>query len=114
MVFPVEPQGFIKGEVTNTFADIVANRSGLNANVLINAVGNAVATNVYTDFISFQNSGNVLSIDLIINGSNSNVAAAGYGFSKDTSAGIDNVIDKALRFETSELLGEVTSLTVVR
>ena len=113
MVFPVEPQGFIKGEVTNTFADIVANRSGLNANVLINAVGNAVATNVYTDFISFQNSGNVLSIDLIINGSNSNVAAAGYGFSKDTSAGIDNVIDKALRFETSELLGEVTSLTVV-
>ncbi len=113
MVFPVEPQGFIKGEVTNTYADIVANRSGLNANVLINAVGNAVATNVYTDFISFQNSGNVLSIDLIINGSNSNVAAAGYGFSKDTSAGIDNVIDKALKFETSELLGEVTSLTVV-
>ena len=50
---------------------------------------------------------------MIINGSNSNVAAAGYGFSKDTSAGIDNVIDKALRFETSELLGEVTSLTVV-
>ena len=60
-VWPVEPQGFVKGAVTNTVADIVANRSGANANVLINAVGNAIATNVYTDFIKFTNSGNVLS-----------------------------------------------------
>lgn len=112
-VWPVEPQGFVKGAVTNTVADIVANRSGANANVLINAVGNAIATNVYTDFIKFTNSGNVLSTDMLINGSNSNVTAAGYGFPKNTTAGIDDVIDKALTFETSELLGEVTSLTVV-
>ena len=111
MLWPAEPQGFIKGDTSNTYADIIGNRSGQGANVSINTVGNAVSTNVYTDFISGTNSGNVLFIDTKLNAANSNVASAGYGFSKTPAAGIDDVLDKALSFQ-AESLGEVTELTL--
>ena len=112
VLWPSEQQGFIKGSQSNTVAQIVANRSGNNTVLSIATVGNTVATNVYTDFISFTNSGNVDFADMLINGTTSNVSAAGYGFPKSTSAGIDDVIDKSLAHAVGELLGEASSYTV--
>ena len=112
VLWPAEPQGFVKGDTSNTYADIIGNRSGSGANVTINSVGNAVSTNVYTDFISGTNSGSVLFLDTKLNGANSNVASAGYGFSKTPAAGLDDVIDKSLSFQ-DESLGEVSDLTLI-
>ncbi len=109
MVWPAEPQGFVKGSSSNTYADIIGNRSGTGANVSINSVGNAVSTNVYTDFVSDTGSGGVVYLDTIVDGSNSNVASAGYGFTKLPAGGIDDVIDKVLTYQ-SESLGEVSTL----
>ena len=112
IVWPAEPQGFVKGAISNTYADVIGNRSGTGASISINAVGNTVSTNVYTEFIADTGSGGVVFADTIINGSNSNVASAGYGFSKSVASGIDDVIDKCLTYQTSELLGEITSVTI--
>ena len=112
IVWPAEPQGFVKGAASNTYADVIGNRSGTGASISINSVGNTVSTNVYTDFIADTGSGGVIFADTVIDGSNSNVASAGYGFSKSPASGIDHVIDKCLTFTISELLGEITSITL--
>ena len=112
VAWPADQQGFVLGRTSNTYARIVGNRSGNNTIVSINAVGNTVSTNVYTDYIGTKNSGNVVFADIVIDGSSSNVTNKGYGFSKSTSANVDSVIDKALTYATDELLGQVVTLTI--
>ena len=108
----VESQAFLKGDTSNTVATIFANRSGSNTVMTINAVGNVETTNVYTEYMGGNNSGNVPFMNIIIDGSNSNVASNGYGFNKDTTANVNSLIDAALTYEVSELVGEVTSLNI--
>jgi len=112
IVWPAEPQGFVKGAVSNTYAAVVSNRSGNGTSVSINSVGNTVSTNVYTDFIGDTGSGGVVFADTVIDGSNSNVATLGYGFSKLVLGNIDDVLDKFLTYTTSELLGEISTITI--
>ena len=50
-------------------------------------------------------------LDMVIDGSTSNVSDNGYGFVKDTSANVDSVIEKALTFQ-NELLAEISILTI--
>lgn len=107
-----ESQAFLQGQTSNTVANIFANRSGANTVLSINAVGNVETTNVYTEFMSGNNSGGVPFMNIVIDGSNSNVASNGYGFTKDTTANVNSVLDQALTYEVSELVGEVTSLNI--
>jgi len=108
---PAESQSFLKGNSSNTVATIFANRSGSNTVMSINAVGNVASSNVYTNYLAGNNSGNVPFMNIVIDGSNSNVASNGYGFTKDTSANVNSILDRALTYESS-LVGEVRSLTI--
>lgn len=106
-----DEQVFVKGTTSNTYADVLINLSGSESNVTVNSVFNTVAAKVYTNYLNESGSGNVAFMSMKIDGSDSNVTSNGYGFSKNTAANVNSVIDKALTFQ-DELIGEVLSLTI--
>ena len=112
IAFPfADAQMYVRGLTSNTYADIITNVSGTGSNIEITTILNGVTANVYTDYINANNAGNVAFLDMVIDGSTSNVSDNGYGFVKNTSANVDSVIEKALTFQ-NELLGEISILTI--
>ena len=112
IAFPfADAQMFVRGKTSNTYADIVTNLSGVGSNLEVTPILNGVTTDVYTDYIGSNNYGNVAFLDFKIDGTDSNVANKGYGFTKNTAANVDSVIDASLTYQ-NELLGEISILTI--
>ena len=90
------PQNFIYGANTNTRANVVATRLGTDATMTISTLAVGTETkNVYTDFISTNNSANTSMLDVVIDGSNSGVgivnsvtiSAGGSGYANSDEIG---------------------------
>jgi len=123
------PQNFIYGANTNTRANVVATRLGSDATMTISTLAVGTETkNVYTDFISTNNSANTSMLDVVIDGSNSGVgivnsvtiSAGGSGYANSdalvfANGGITNGALPSLNAigtVTTNSTGGITSVTL--
>lgn len=102
--------GSIRGANSNTSASIVSIYTGRDADFDIGALSNTETLFLYTDMLYDVNTSNVPYMSILISGTNSNVAANGYGFPKAPFATLGNYIESALGSNTFTI-GTIASLT---
>jgi len=118
--FLATDQAFIKGANSNTHADVLSIMIGDEANtgsLIIGTLEHSETKNVYTDFISSNNSANTDILDVVLNGSNSGigivnsvtVSTAGSGYANGDALVFANggITNGAL--PTTNAIGTVTT-----
>lgn len=86
--------------------------SGSGATFKIGSLSNTESITVGSDLISANNSGLVPFLDMLIDGSNSNVASNAYGFSSNTGLGYNNVMFYAFG-NTTLTIGTIKALSSI-
>jgi len=89
---------YIKGNTTNASANIFTITTGANAIFSVGSLENEETLTLYTDLIGGNNDSGVAYLDILLDASNSNTT--GYGFPKDPTANISDVISTALSSNT--------------
>lgn len=92
--------GILHFQTANATASILEIKTGEGAAVRIGALSGAVTEDFYTTRLNARNTGNVQFSNLTLNGTNSGVAANGYGFPLLPSSNINTVLGNALTKET--------------
>jgi hypothetical protein len=109
-VFYAYPGNYIYGGSTNTFANVSVRSSGTGARFSVGKLTNDETVLVFPDLLRANNSGNVAFMSILLDGSNSNVAANGYGFVKYTAGDINTPLQHILR-QSTKTIGEISVLT---
>ena len=86
--------------------------SGQNAGFKVGSITRPTTVTINTDLLSANNSGNIPFMDMLISGTNSNVASNAYGFPANVAASYNSVIQNALS-NTSLTIGEILSLSSI-
>lgn len=86
--------------------------SGSGATFSIGSLTNTEIITVGSNLIGSNNSGNIPFLDMLIDGSNSNVASNAYGFASNTSLGYNNVMFYAFS-NTNITIGTIKALTSI-
>lgn len=110
--FYATSNAYVYGLTSNNFANITAIANGSSANVKFTNLVYSETIYLNNDLIGANNSGLVPFLNIILNGSNSNVASNGYGFAKKPSANINSRIFDALTY-TPMTVGVIGNLTNV-
>ena len=102
--------GSVVGQTSNTYANIVSTYTGTGADFDIGSLSDTESLFLYTDMLGDINVGGVPFMDILLDGTNSNVASNGYGFSKAPFATLDNYLETAFTSNTFTI-GTIDSLT---
>jgi hypothetical protein len=86
--------------------------SGSGSTFKIGALTSTETVVVYTDLLSSNNTGGIPFLDMLVDGSNSNVASNGYGFSANSSAGYNSIIGTTLSTNTITI-GKIQSISSI-
>ncbi len=92
--------GVLRFLSSNTSANIVSIKTGTGANASIGTIFGSVTETFYTDRLNGRNTQNVQFSTIRLDGTNSNVAANGYGFTSLPAANVNTVIGNALSSNT--------------
>jgi len=103
---------YIYGLTSNTYTSIISVSSGTGATFSVGGITNDETVALYPDLLRANNSGNVAFMSVRLNGSNSNVAANGYGFVKYPAGDINTTLQNLLRQSTKNI-GEISVLTAI-
>lgn len=103
---------YIYATSSNTFANVTNISNGSSANVRFTNLSYTETIYLNDDLIGANNSGSIPFLNIVLDGSNSNVASNGYGFAKLPSANINSRIFDALTY-TPMTVGVVSALTNV-
>lgn len=112
-VFVPYPNNYIVGASSNTYANVTAVSTGTAANFAVGSLTNTETVYVTPDLLRANNSGNVPFLSITLDGSNSNVAANGYGFVKYPGGTIDNTSIQNLLRQNAKTIGEIYVLTSI-
>lgn len=103
---------YIYGLTSNTYANVSTVSSGTGATFSIGRITNDETVAVFPDLLRANNTGNVAFMSILLDGSNSNVAANGYGFVKYPAGDINTTLQNLLRQDT-KTIGEISVLTAI-
>ena len=103
---------YIYGLNSNTYATIISISTGTGATFSVGGITNDETVALYPDLLRANNSGNVAFMSVLLDGSNSNVAANGYGFVKYPAGDINTTLQNLLRQSTKNI-GEISVLTAI-
>lgn len=106
------PGNYIVGLTSNTYANVSLRSSGTSATFRIGKLTNEETVMVFSDLLRANNTGNVAFMDIILDGSNSNVASNAYGFAKYPAGDINATLQDLLRFG-NKTIGEISVLTSI-
>ena len=101
---------FLRGATSNTYASVITVGQGTGANFEIGALSFQEQVLLTPDALNGRNTGNVAYMSLRLDGSNSNVAANGYGFPKYPGGTMDTPILNLIRYD-AQTIGVISSLT---
>jgi hypothetical protein len=110
--FTVIPGNFIKGVTSNTTGQLDRISTGSGAAFKISYLTNKESDLIFTDFLNGNNIAGVPYMDLRLDGSNSNVAANGYGFPKLPSGNVNTIMLKCFG-EIQANLGTIGDISLV-
>jgi len=103
---------YIYGLTSNTYTSIISVSFGTGATFSVGGITNDETVALYPDLLRANNSGNVAFMSVLLDGSNSNVAANGYGFVKYPAGDINTTLQNLLRQSTKNI-GEISVLTAI-
>ena len=109
-VFNAYEGNYIYGLSSNTYANVTVRSAGVGARFAVGKLTNEETVFVYSDLLRANNTGNVAFMSILLDGSNSNVAANGYGFVKYPQGTINTPLQHILRFGT-KTIGEISVLS---
>ena len=104
------PGNYVYGLTSNTYANVSIRSTGTSATFAVGDLTNEETILVFSDTLRSINTGNVAFMDILIDGSNSNVASNGYGFIKYPAGNINTTLQNMLRYGT-KTIGEISVLT---
>lgn len=108
--FVSTPGNKVIGTVSNTVGQIDSLSTGTGASFSITGVSDVETITYNTDRPDGHNTGLIDWVNVKLDGSNSNVASNGYGFTKKPSANINSIVAEALSFSSSDV-GVITGIT---
>lgn len=108
--FIATPYANVIGLTTNTHATVANVSTGTGANFEIGLLTDTENVFLSPDFLSSNNTGNVVFHSIKLDHSNSN--ATGFGFVKFPGADIDTILLDALRFDATTI-GSIASITSI-
>lgn len=106
------PGNYIYGSSSNTYANVSSVSSGTGATFSIGRLTNEETIYISPDLLRSKNTGNVAFMDIVLDGSNSNVASNGYGFVKYPGGDLNTSIQNLLR-QSTKTVGEISVLTAI-
>ena len=98
---------YVTGSDSSATANVLSIATGANATFSVGSLENEETVSLYTDLLGANNTGGVPFLSLLLNASNSNTT--GFGFPKDPSADINDVLDVALTSNTFTI-GTISSI----
>lgn len=101
---------YIYGLTSNTYANVTVRSTGTSATFSIGDLTNEETVLVFSDLLRANNTGNVAFMNIILDGSNSNVASNAYGFVKYPAGDINTPLQHLLRYG-NKTIGEISVLT---
>lgn len=107
--FVTYPGNYIVGLTSNTYANVSVRSSGTSARFSVGGLTNEQTVLVFSDLLRANNTGNVAFMNVLLDGSNSNVAANAYGFPKYPAGDINTTLQNILRF-SNKTIGEISVL----
>jgi hypothetical protein len=108
--FVTYPGNYIVGLTSNTYANVSVRSTGTSAKFSVGGLTNEQTVLIFSDLLRANNTGNVAFMSVLLDGSNSNVAANGYGFPKYPAGDINTTLQNILRF-SNKTIGEISVLT---
>lgn len=109
-VFYAYPGNYIYGASSNTYANVSVRSSGTGATFSVGKLTNDETVLVFPDLLRANNSANVPFMNIVLDGSNSNVASNGYGFVKYPGGTINTPLQHILR-QSTKIIGEISVLS---
>lgn len=109
--FLVTPHANVVGLTTNTHATVANVSTGTGANFEIGTLTDTESVFLSPDFLSSNNTGNVVFHSVKLDGSNAN-ASGGFGFVKYPGATINTILLDALRFDATTI-GSIAAITSI-
>lgn len=107
--FTAAQGNYIVGLTSNTYANVTIRSTGVGATFSIGGLTNSETVLIFPDLLRANNTGNVAFMDILLDGSNSNVASNGYGFVKYPAGDINTTLQNILRQQT-KTIGEISVL----
>lgn len=101
---------FISSNNGNMTATVKTISTGSGANLYLGGIQFPETVSLNTDRLNAKNTGLMPFMSIKLDGSNSNVSANGYGFSKSPSSNINSKMIESLTYQTKQI-GVISSLT---
>lgn len=103
---------YVYGTSSNTYANVTTVSTGTGATFSIGRLTNDETVYITPDLLRANNTGNVAFMNILLDGSNSNVAANGYGFVKYPGGTINTTLQNLFR-QSTKTVGEISVLTSI-
>jgi len=106
------PGNYVYGLTSNTYANVFSTSTGFGATFSVGRITNDETVVVFPDLLRSNNTGNIAFMSILLDGSNSNVAANGYGFVKYPAGTTGTILQNILR-QSTKTIGEISVLTAI-
>jgi len=100
---------YLYGNDSNTTADVITVSAGTGATFEVGALQYEEQVLATPDFLRNRNSGNIAFMSVLLDGTNSNVSANGYGFPKYPTGGLNTPLQSLIRYEY-QTIGAIATL----